>query len=303
MTTTPAARSPSLPGDVRAGGRFEVWDRPRTPAYVLCDVDGTLVGPQDLATDEVVDAVTRLQRRGIRVGYATGRMRDAVGRLQAQLDARGPHVLHNGAELRADGRTVAAWPLHDEQVDALLAISFERDDLYAEIYTDSGFHVSAWDERAKPHWALLGDPPSGVLGGVRELSGASVLKVTFAVFADEAVPWLIERIGELGLLAGPAASPRTPDIAYVNATRADADKGRALRRAAVHLGVDLADVVAIGDAPNDLPMLTAAGTAIAMGQADSAVHDAAHLVVPDVNAHGVAVALEFVARCQDRPGT
>ena len=294
---------PALPRGVRPGGRFEEWKRPTSPAYVLCDVDGTLIGPQDLATDEVLDAVGRLQSRGARVGYATGRMRNGVRRLHRQLGARGPHVLHDGAELRADGATVASWPLRDDQVDTLLAISSERDDLYAEVYTETGFHVSSWDERARPHWALLGSPPSGVLEKVAELDGAPVLKVTFAVFTRPTVEWLVGRVRDVGLRPGPATSPRTPQIGYVNATRPDVDKGRALIRAAAHLGVEVADVVAVGDARNDLPMLGEAGTAIAMGQADRAVQAAAHVVVPEVSAHGVAVALDFVAWCQDLPGT
>jgi hydroxymethylpyrimidine pyrophosphatase-like HAD family hydrolase len=102
----------------------------------------------------------------------------------------------------------------------------------------------------------------------------------------------VAAIAEVGLLAGAAGSPRTPELTYVNATHPDADKGRALVRAAEHLGVDLADVVAVGDAANDLSMLAVAGTAIAMGQAEAEVLDAAHLVVPDVDAHGVAVALD-----------
>jgi hydroxymethylpyrimidine pyrophosphatase-like HAD family hydrolase len=49
---------------------------------------------------------------------------------------------------------------------------------------------------------------------------------------------------------------------------------------------------AIGDEVNDLSMLAVAGSAIAMGQAAASIQEAAHLVVPEVDAHGVAVALD-----------
>lgn len=287
--TAPLATS--LPAEVLPGGRFDRW-RPPTPAYVVCDVDGTLVGPAATASDEVVAAVARAQGAGLSVGFATGRMRGAVVSLYDQLRTRGPHVLHNGAEVRADGRTVAAWTLTPAQVDALLAIADGRDDLYVEIYPEDGFLVSRWDERARPHWSLLGREPTGVLTSAADLHGADVLKATFAVFDGAAVPEVITAVGEAGLLAGAAGSPRTPELMYVNATHPGADKGRALVRAAEHLGVSMADVVAVGDAANDLSMLAVAGTAIAMGQAPQEIRDAAHLVVPAVDAHGVAVALD-----------
>lgn len=280
----------SLPAGTRPGGQFDAW-QPGRPGYVVCDVDGTLVGPSADATVEVVDAVGRAQASGVRVGFATGRMRGAVDALQDQLRADGPHVLHNGAEVRADGSTVHAWTLEAAQVDALLEIAAGRDDCYVELYPDDGFLVSSWDERARPHWEILRREPRGVLTSAAELPGPA-LKATFAVFDLAATEDVISAIDRIGLLPGPAGSPRTPALTYVNATHPDADKGRALMRAAAHLGVSLADVVAVGDARNDLSMLAVAGTAIAMGQAEPEVMAAAHLIVPDVDAHGVAVALD-----------
>jgi len=289
----------TLPTGVLPGGRFADWS-PRRVAYAVCDVDGTLVGPQDLASTEVVAAIARAQAAGVRVGFATGRMRDAVGALSDQLGAVGPHLLHNGAEVRADGETIASWTLQPDQVDSLLALAGQRDDTYVEVYTESGFHVSAWDERGRPHWEILRAQPTSVLGRAADLGGAAVLKATFPVFDPAGVDAVVAGINAAGLLAGAAGSPRTPGLVYINATHPDADKGRALVRAAEHLGVSLSAVAAVGDATNDLSMLTIAGTAIAMGQAPDVVRSAAHLVVPDVDTHGVAVALDAIVGWQAR---
>ena len=97
-----------------------------------------------------------------------------------------------------------------------------------------------------------------------------------------------------GLAAGPAGSPVTPHITYVNATDRRADKGAAMAAAAGHLDVPLASVVAIGDAGNDAPMLALAGTAVAMGQAEPELHEAAHLIAPSVEDDGVAAVLRAV---------
>ena len=283
----------TLPTGVLPGGRYAAWNA--HPAdYVLCDVDGTLIGPLAIATDEVVEAIARTQAAGVRVGFATGRMRDAVAPLLGQLGAVGPHVLHNGAEVRVEGTTLVSWTLTAPQIDALLGLADGRDDTYLEVYTESGFHVSSWDERARPHWEILGAEPLTVISAAAELDGAPVLKATFAAFDASIVEGLVTAIDGLGLRGGQAGSPRTPHLTYVNATHPEADKGHAVTRAADHLGIPLRAVAAVGDAANDLPMLAIAGTAVAMGQAPQVVRQAAHLIVPDVDAHGVAVALDAV---------
>ncbi len=295
MTTPPVDASTgaaALPEGVRPGGRYATW-RPGPVAYVVCDVDGTLVGPSASASAEVVAAVAHAQQAGLRVGFATGRMRGAVESLHTQLGARGPHVLHNGAEIRADGATVARWTLTEQQVDLLLALAHDREDAYVEVYTETAYHASDRDERAAPHWELLGAPPATVLRSAADLGGEPVLKATFAIFEPSGVDPVVAAVHGLGLAAGPAGSPRTPGIIYCNATHPQADKGRALLAACRHLGIAPEACAAIGDADNDRPMLEVAGTAIAMGQADAGVRELAHLVVPDVDAHGVAVALEL----------
>ncbi len=288
------ATSPPLPTGVQPGGRFDRWE-PRATRYVVCDVDGTLIGPSSDASDEVVAAVARAGAAGLRVGYATGRMRDAVAALHRQLDAPGPHLLHNGAEIRADGTTIAAWSLSAEDVDQLLALAEQHDELYVEIYAESGFHASAWDERARRHWEILGAEPLGIVRRASDLDTEIVPKATFATFSEAALSWLLEQLDRLDLEVGHAGSPLTPGLSFVNVSEPGATKGAALRRAADHLGVPMSEVAAIGDAANDLSMFEVVGTAIAMGQAPSAIREAAHLIVPEVDQHGVASALDALA--------
>jgi Cof subfamily protein (haloacid dehalogenase superfamily) len=279
-----------LPDGFLQGGRFDQWD-PEPPVYVVADVDGTLVGSSGVATTEVVDAVARARDAGLVLGFATGRTRHAVVDLYAILQLPGPHVFHNGAEVRAGGVTIASWPLGRERLAAVMDIA-TRLGLYVEVYDADGYWVSAMDERAAPHWDLLGFPPKGVIETAGQVDGDGVLKATYTLFPGQSLPDLLAALGDAGVHPGPAHSPATPDLRYVNATSPEVDKGGALAAAAAHLGVPLAATVAIGDATNDLPMLARAGTAIAMGQADDEVVAAAHLVVPAVDDDGMVTALD-----------
>lgn len=255
-------------------------------------MDGTLVGPSGAPSPAVIAAAKAAGAAGIRVGFATGRMRLAVAGLQNALALPGPHVLHNGAEVRADRRTIAAWPLAAGDIDVILDLA-DTLDLYVELYVDEGFVVSRWDERARPHWDLLGHEPLGVVTSPSEVD-EPILKATYGLFDPEDVDRIVPALVGAGLAAGPAGSPVTPTIHYVNATSASVDKGAAVTAAADHLGVSLASVVAIGDADNDASMLAVAGTSIAMGQAHPDLQAGAHLIAPSVEEDGVAAVLDWL---------
>lgn len=293
--------TPLLEG-LTPGGRFAQWRAPTDVEYLVSDVDGTLLGTAALASDEVVGAVERAHRAGVRIGLATGRMRDAVTELRAQLSTTGPHLLHNGAEVVDDDDAVLVeWALSDEQVASLLTIAADHRDGVLEIYTRHGFVASSTDRRARPHWELLGVRPRAIVTDASQLAGTLVLKATFTAFSDEAAASMLSAATTAGLNAGSAVSPHTPTLTYVNITHPEADKGRSLTAVMSRLGIASEHVVAIGDAENDLPMLAVAGTAIAMGQASPQVRGAAHLVVPTVATDGVTAAFDAAVSWRTGP--
>ena len=69
------------------------------------------------------------------------------------------------------------------------------------------------------------------------------------------------------------------------------NKGQGIRDICKTLGIDAAEVIAFGDAENDIPMLRAAGMGVAMGNATEAVKAAADYVTHSNNEDGIAAAL------------
>ena len=89
-----------------------------------------------------------------------------------------------------------------------------------------------------------------------------------------------------------------PDIRITNYSRSflevgspSSDKGRALLNLGRRLGIPREAICAIGDSANDLPMLAAAGCAVAMGNASEAVRGAADCITSDNDHDGVAEVL------------
>jgi hydroxymethylpyrimidine pyrophosphatase-like HAD family hydrolase len=69
-------------------------------------------------------------------------------------------------------------------------------------------------------------------------------------------------------------------------------KATGLARFAAHHGVDAADVIVFGDAPNDVPMFEWAGTGYAVGNAHDAVKAVATHTTESVDDDGVAIVIE-----------
>lgn len=279
-----------LPEGLRPGGRFAQWRRV-APRYAVVDVDGTLLGAGHHPTPPAIAAAHACRAAGLRLGLATGRMPTAVAELAATLRADGPHVVHNGAEVWADGQLLGAWPLPVEAAALMRELCAQRG-LYAEFYLGDGYWVTDRRPVAARHWELLRAAPDG---DVEDLDPAApVLKATVILFGEDPAP-VLDALRAAGLNCGIAHAPALPEASFLNVTHPDADKGRALAVAAAHAGAAMDQVAAVGDGLNDLSMLAVAGTAVAMGQAPAEVHAAAHLVVPEFDADGVAHALRAIA--------
>lgn len=83
---------------------------------------------------------------------------------------------------------------------------------------------------------------------------------------------------------------------YLEITRSGVDKGTALARICGVRGIGAAEVVAIGDGPNDLALFDFAGISVAMANASESVQARASMVTYSNDDDGVAAALEILIR-------
>ena len=89
-----------------------------------------------------------------------------------------------------------------------------------------------------------------------------------------------------------AKTPAYPGIDFINVVDPEVSKGRALQALTSHLGISLAEVMAIGDGINDIPLLSIAGLAVAMQNAPEEVREVADDITLDVDHSGVAAAVK-----------
>jgi hydroxymethylpyrimidine pyrophosphatase-like HAD family hydrolase len=94
-------------------------------------------------------------------------------------------------------------------------------------------------------------------------------------------------------LADLPLQPVVGEAASLELTPAGVSKALGLKLLCEHLGLSLAQCVAVGDAGNDLDVLQAAGHAVAMGNATPEARAVADEVVADNDHDGIA---EVIAR-------
>ncbi|HWU21793.1 MAG TPA: HAD hydrolase family protein, partial [Nocardioides sp.] len=137
--------------------------------------------------------------------------------------------------------------------------------------------------------------PEGELGGsetvvddVEELVAHPVSRVIVRD-PDAEVEDFIRLVEGLGLQGTDYAIGWT---AWLDLAPVGVSKASGLQYVADQLGVEAADVLAIGDGRNDIEMLTWSGRGVAMGQAVDEVKQAADAVTATVNEDGAALEIE-----------
>ena len=85
---------------------------------------------------------------------------------------------------------------------------------------------------------------------------------------------------------------------YIEAIPVGTSKASGLSNVCKGLGIDSSEVIAFGDAENDLEMIQFAGHGVAMGNACDALKDAADEVTLTNNEDGIAHALNHLLGCR-----
>lgn len=251
------------------------------------DVDGTLVGASGVVQPEVWSAARRATAAGIHLALCSGRAAFGVALEYAStLDADGWHVFQNGASVvDLGGGESRSVPLADAVVQALIERSRASGSIL-ELYADREYVTESTADWAREHADLLGVPfePRSF-----DALAGPVVRAQWLLSKDAARALLAQ--SHAGVEIAMSTSPLMPDTAFVGITTAGVSKGSAMRSIADEYGIDMSEVMYVGDADNDLSAMNVAGHPVAMGNASPAVLAAAATIVGDVDAGGLVQAL------------
>lgn len=263
---------------------------------VFLDVDGTYAD-RGRVPREHVEAVRAARANGHLVLLCTGRAMPALSPhlLSAGFDGV---VASAGAYVQVGGRVLVDTRFSADLARRVLSILLAADVGFVLESPDALYalpsvaaRLTALHGRAAARLNDLGrrDGPQALTDGLQLLPDLSFVSFAKVTCFDSPVPVgaLADEIG-VEVAAIPSSIPDFGDTAgelyLAGLTKAD---GMAL--AAAELGIDRADMVAVGDGFNDLEMLAYAGLGVAVEGSPAPVLSAADRTAPGPGRSGVAV--------------
>jgi len=261
---------------------------------IAMDLDGTLNNSQKRITPRTLDALMAAQQRGIRLALASARPSPGLFKERdiLQLQRHGGILMsYNGGRIVDAG---TGCVLYETAMDLTqtkqllhvlktLPVTPILDDGKQFYVTDAdGYKVAyeCWNNQmtctvVEDLEAFLNFAPVKILMSVQPEQLKAVQAQIAAMLPDtltvvQTAPFYLEII------------PKT------------INKGQGLRDICAALGIDPAQTIAFGDAPNDIPMLLAAGAGVAMGNAGEETKAAADHVTLSNDEDGIAAALEIL---------
>ncbi len=260
---------------------------------LVVDIDGTLVGEDRVVSAEDRQALAEARGSGIPVSLSTGRAAQACSGIINQLSLDGYHIFFDGASVSSPslGKEVYVRPIGRETVRQAVEFA-HRHEIDLELYSATHYFAEreAWSTEA--HRQFFGrEPTIADLAGLCERERIIKGGLVTTTPEEAAKARVFCRHFDNSLRFSRARTPVYPGVDFINIIAPEVSKGKALEALASHLGISLTEVVAIGDGVNDLPLLSVAGLAIAMGNAVDEVKAMADHVTLDVDHSGVAAAI------------
>ena len=269
---------------------------------VATDIDGTLLRDDKSVSDRTRHALREIQQAGVIVVLVSARPAHTARLLAHAAGVAGLAICSNGAlvyDLDRD-EIVRHTPLVVDTARRLILAL--REALPAVCFAV----IRGPRFACEPAYRLIADPAahddgflaSAILGDALSLCEEAPTKL-IARHPDLSMDELLARVHALGLAGFEATHS---GASFVEVAAAGVTKAWALEALCTDLGIRSDEVVAFGDAPNDLPMLSWAGRGIAVANAHPTVLAAVQEVAPSNEDDGVAVILEqlLTARQPDR---
>ena len=262
---------------------------------LVLDIDGTIAGHSNTISAGVKQAIVAAQARGIQVAIATGRMYRSALRFHHEIGSTLPLMAYQGAWIQdpITQKIHRHWVVSREIAHQLIDY-FEQPELRSllsvHFYINDQLYVRELTRETQIYAERSGITAIPV-GDLRQVLTNEPTKI-LALSDDTDV--IDQLLGNLRRQYTPAELYLTTSVAtFFEATNASVNKGTAVRFLAEELlGLQLTNVMAIGDNFNDVEMLEYVGFGVAMGNAPAGVQAIAQWVAPSVEEDGAAVAIE-----------
>ncbi len=234
---------------------------------IALDMDGTVLHTDHTISKENEQAIKQAKEQGVEVLFATGRNYNTCSSYATTLDFDMTYLITvNGAEIwTTSGELLEQTPLSNEAIAK-----------YKQVY--QAYHPWTWLVSTDQIWRNELPEP---------FEDHTWLKFGFDIVSDEDREQIIQ---DLAKEPSMELSNSTPTNIEINA--AGVNKARAIERVCQRLGIEMNQVMAVGDSLNDIKMIQEAGFGVAMENAQEEVKAVADWVTTHHTTSGVADAID-----------
>lgn len=266
------------------------------------DIDGTLLDNKSKVPDSSIVALKKLDDAGIKVVLASGRVFSSVKYNQNLLNIRGPIVATNGSLISLDGRDIyKTYPLEEDKLKQLYEFCISNK-LDFHIYDDENYYTNRVNLEKIKHLEI--DNNYGMNYQVNLIYKND--PISYLIENNKkAVKFQISGIDDNDLSRNKIFKILNNDFSdslYITSSgfsqleigKKNATKWSSIEEICEILGINKNEVAAIGDAHNDIPMVSNAELGFAMGNAKEELKEVADVIVADNESFGVLEAVNYI---------
>ena len=266
------------------------------------DIDGTLLDNKSKVPDSSIEALKKLDDAGIKVVLASGRVFSSVKYNQNLLNIKGPIVATNGSLISLDGRDIyKTYPLEEDKLKQLYEFCISNK-LDFHIYDDENYYTNRVNLEKIKHLEI--DNNYGMNYQVNLIYKND--PISYLIENNKkAVKFQISGIDDNDLSRNEIVKILNNDFSdslYITSSgfsqleigNKNATKWSSIEEICEILGINKDEVAAIGDAYNDIPMVSNAELGFAMGNANEELKEIADIIVANNESSGVLEAVNYV---------
>ncbi|MDY5931191.1 MAG: HAD family hydrolase [Candidatus Ornithospirochaeta sp.] len=231
---------------------------------IFTDIDGTLLRSDKSLSRHTAEVLDRFVNEGNRLVLASGRCIDGLECVFSLLSQRPFLASLNGAYIETpEGECIFSSALDK---DILLEIHEDLCRLGLGYLYFTGRQWGADPQGIDYSREKEIVRKEGIRMGLRDILSVRDIN-KFLIVGDNLK---ISRYAKELAMRYPELNIMQSSPVYIEINSKDADKGKAVKRVADHLGIDLDDVYAFGDYDNDISMLSSVRHSVAMANASPA---------------------------------
>ena len=254
---------------------------------VATDIDGTIVKWDTNITDRVKNSIKSLCNNGIKVVLVTGRMHCATTHIAEILGLDTPIVSYQGGLIRTQaGETLYQQNLSSDYAKKIIKWA-QKNNIHINLYLDDKLYVEKDNDFVKKY--TDGKFVSYTVCPFANLKIENVNKILAIDYndADRVTGWVKELHNTFPDLYIVKSTPYFCEIGNPHAT-----KSAGVEFLAKMWGIKKEEILTIGDQDNDIELLKAGGTAVAMGNATEELKKYADFITDTVENDGFAQVMD-----------